>query len=598
MKRRKHYALLALSLAAFIVFAAAACGAPAGQSTTAAATQAATAAATTAAAETTAKAEEELPWLEYSVDLELSAVAQTLDNPNDVVTPYIENRFRVKVKEVIQGGSMTIGFKERLGTYAAANNLPDVVIGGNENCAYAVSLGVYGDLTPQIEKMENLNRQIIPSFWPRFMNDGKKTQIPMTYIDATEEPYVSDPYVAPMSAWGLWIREDILAKCGYEFLTLSEIESQYLEKGKIAPTDVYQTNPPIKTPEDFYELLTKIKEQNIMVGDTPLLPWTGAGWNQFHMGCMFDFGHWRIDTDTGESDGFLGSTGAKEWYRFLNKLYQEELVDPDFILHKDDQLQSKIASGRAAMGMYIPSVQDAQAALFQEIGPDAKIRYIEWPKQREGYGAFDIFEGGFWRAIIRDDFKDKDRLTQYFDWFYSEEGHDILTWGPEEAGLWEIRDGVKRFKDSQVEEDVMSGITGAKGSDYWGIFTVDSGSYFTFLSKAGICAPYGGVNYADFRRSFPPKLDSMIMNRAAVSLGGYDRSGRYAYGDGSEVVAKASSYYWSKFTGEEVVPLLMAKNEAEFNDAWDAVFAKFAEEVEYGEARKMMADWFKENYVG
>ncbi|MCL2058523.1 MAG: extracellular solute-binding protein [Oscillospiraceae bacterium] len=533
------------------------------------------------------------PWLEYSIDLALSSVATTLDNPNDIVTPYIENRFRVRVTDIVQSGTTNLGFKERIDKYVASGDMPDVIIAGSENCAYAVATGLFADLTDEIDKMENLNRTIDPVFWPRFMNDGVKTQIPITGPDVSKEPYAGDPYVAPMSSWGMWIREDILERCGYIFSSLAEIERQYLSRGLLAPTEAYQTNPPIKTPDDFYELLKKIANLRITIDGEPLIPWSSSGWSQLHMGSMFDFGQWRADPLTGEADAFVGSPGAKEYYQFLNRLYQEGLIDPDFMNHSEEQAQSKIASGRVAMGMYIPGVQDAQAALYQSVGEKAVIRYIEWPKQKEGVGAFDIFENGFWRLIIRDGFPDKERLTQYFDWFYSEEGQDILTWGPEDAGVWEYRDGVKRFIDPRVEEDCLLGVTGGRGADYWGLYTITSGSYFPYLSKAGICAPYTTVNYADYRRSFPPKLDSMVMNRAAVSLGGYDRSGRYAYGDGSELVSQVTSYYWSHFVGEEVHALLEAATEAEFNDLWDEAYDRFLEGSDYERARQVMTVWFK-----
>jgi len=538
----------------------------------------------------------EMPWLDYSVELELSTIATTLDNPNDVVTPYIENLFHIRVKNIVQGGTMPASFIERYDAQEAAGNLPDVLIAGNENCAYAVASGQYGDLTEQIEKMDNLNKTIDPVFWPRFMNNGKKTQIPITGPDVTKEPYASDPYVAPMSSWGLWVREDILSKCGYDFITLEEIDENYLSKGLVAPEAVYQTNPRIKTPEDFYVLLSKIKNLDMAVGDAALIPWSSSGWSQFHLGCMFDFGHWHYNLSAGEADGFLGSPGAKEFYMYLNKLFQEGLIDKDFITQDDELIQSKISSGIVAAGMYIPSAQDAQTALYKSVGEQAIIRYIEWPKQKEGVGAFDIFENGFWRLVIRDDFPDKDRLTQYFDWFYSEEGQDILTWGPKSAGLWEYKNGVKRFSDTQVEEDCLNGVTGGKGADYWGLYTITSGSFFQYLSKAGICAPYTTVNIADYRRSFPPKLDIMIMNKAAVSLGGYDRSGLYAYGDGTETVSLVSSYYWSVFAGEGVSVLLNARSSAEFEAAWQAEYDDFIKKTGYDQARHNMADWFEENY--
>jgi hypothetical protein len=43
-------------------------------------------------------------WMDVSVDLEFSDTANFLDNPNDVVNPYEEDLFKIRIKEVIQGG--------------------------------------------------------------------------------------------------------------------------------------------------------------------------------------------------------------------------------------------------------------------------------------------------------------------------------------------------------------------------------------------------------------------------------------------------------------------------------------------------------------
>jgi hypothetical protein len=86
------------------------------------------------------------------------------------------------------------------------------------------------------------------------------------------------------------------------------------------------------------------------------------------------------------------------------------------------------------------------------------------------------------------------------------------------------------------------------------------------------------------------------LNKAAVATAGVDRSGRYAYGDGSETVAKSSSYFWSKFAGDGVASLLVAKTDDEFESAWTLVYNNFVEECDYIEARRLMAEWFKENY--
>ncbi|NLG24347.1 MAG: hypothetical protein GX558_03260, partial [Clostridiales bacterium] len=381
----------------------------------------------------TGLAEAEQDWLEYSVYLGLSDVATFLDNPNDVVTPYVENKFHIRVSEVIQGGLSTIPFKERLATFIAANNMPDVIIGGAEAVAYALNTGYYGEGYQDLiqNHMPNMNAMLDQGYWSEYSNNGKVTQIPNVIVNVKDEPYASDPYIAPPAPWTMWVREDILKLCGYEFEPNKDIFARTTQQGLKPAVEDFKLTPEIKTPDDFRALLEKIKALNMKVGDSDLIPFSSIDWSQFHMGCMFDFGHWRIN-DAGEVDGFLGSPGAKEYYKFLNGLYRDGLIDPDFIVQTSDQLQAKITSGRVAAGMFAANYPDAQAGLYKTVGPDASIRYISWPKADEtGLGAFDVFTPGFWRTVVRSDFAEKERLIEYFDWFFSDEGIDILSWGPE-----------------------------------------------------------------------------------------------------------------------------------------------------------------------
>lgn len=547
-----------------------------------------------------AEEENDLPWLEYTVDIEQQGIATGVDNPNDVVTPWIENKFHIRVKDVVQGPMQTIDFQSRLGAMLAANNLPDVIIGSRSETNYAISTGKYADLTEYIDKMENLNKYFPAEFWPRFMHDGKKYVIPVFSPDVTQEPYKSDPYTDAPSTFCLWAREDLLKEAGYTFKTLKELEEEYTSKGIVPPDEAYAIEPAIDSPEAFQTMLEKIAALDKTVGDTPLIPFSSSAWTQFHIGSMFDFGHWRID-DNGEVDGYLGTPGAKDYYKYYVGLYRDGLLDADFIIDKEDQLQQKIASGRVAAGMYIPDVSAAQEALYETVGEDAVIRYIKWPKQDERYGAFDVYEGGFWRCVIRADFPDIERLTQYFDWFYSDEGFDMITWGPEEAGLWEIVDGVKKFKDPEVEHDMLNDVAGGKGPDYYGLYNRKAVCY-VYNSRAAICAPMmigvpimTGYNPASFFRSYPATLDIQLCNKAYASISGVNFDGRYAYGNGSQPVNDVDSWYWGNFTEDRVAKLLLTQNDEEFDKAWEEVLAEQESEAHYSEAKAEMTAWFAEN---
>ena len=226
--------------------------------------------------------------IEYDILISYSTSATTLDNPNDVVTPYVEAKFNIEVGEITQAATSDIPFQEMLAARIAAGNEPDVIIAGNENIAYAVSTGKYGDgLEEYIDKMENLNKWMEQDMWPRFMIDGKKVQIPCIAVNTTKEEYTEDPYNVPFNTWALWTREDLLKACGYQFKTLAEIDEEYISKGEITPQEVYDITPAIDTPEKLAEYLQKVKDLGLKVGDRDLVPMSLINWSQFHVGTMY-----------------------------------------------------------------------------------------------------------------------------------------------------------------------------------------------------------------------------------------------------------------------------------------------------------------------
>ena len=244
--------------------------------------------------------------------------------------------------------------------------------------------------------------------------------------------------------------------------------------------------------------------------------------------------------------------------------------------------------------MDIPDLIGAETALKQA-DPNASLRFIPWPKDNPDYGKFDIYEGGYRRCIINKDFKDIKRLTQYFDWFYSDEGLDIITWGPESAGLWEMKDGKKVFKDKETEQDCLNGISGKKGADYYGLY--DSKAYgYPFSSKAAMCAPVmSNYNPKSYTRSYPAKLDLGLIAKNMFGSAGVDNGGRYSYGDGGPNVSACSSWYWSTFVSDKVAKLLVTKSDADFDKAWDEVYNLFLKDGKYEEAKADMQKWFNAN---
>lgn len=527
--------------------------------------------------------------LEYSFVFYDDEASKWANNPNDVVTPYLEEKFNIKVKEVIVVKSED--FTQRLNQWIAADAVPDVICAGDTAVNYAISTGQFQELDEQIDKMVNYNKYFDQKYWPRFMNDGKRYQIPNVTLNLNAPEYQDDPYNSGDTAWCLWAREDILAQCGYTFTPIDEIAAETVDQGIKPTADNFKIEPAIDTPEKFYELLKKIKDLNLQVEGQDVIPLSITSWQQFHIGSMFDFGHWSID-DSGEVDGYLGAPGAKDYYKFLNKLYNEGLIDKDFVIQKDEQLQEKVASGRVAVGMAVPDLAAAQETM-KTLVPDAKLRYIEWPKQEQGKGCYDIYQGGGWRYIISNKVKDVDRLTQYFDWFYSDEGMDLITWGPESAGLWEVKDGKKVFVDPEVEQACLNGETGKRGADYYGLYDPFA-TRSPFWSKAAMATPvmtHG--NPFSYVRSYPAKLNIFEVANSVLGSSGIDYDGKASAGDGGDNTNAASGFFWNQFSTLEIAKVLNAKTDDEFDAAWKEVYDKFVKEGNYEAAKQDMTKWFE-----
>lgn len=542
---------------------------------------AASAPAGTTAAPVATVAVQPQPLLEYTYVTEIDP-SKFADNPNDVVTPYIEKKFNIKVKEIVYYNATVEPFKEMMNQWIAAGNLPDVFLTSSVEYSATAGLGVYADLGKYVnpQYMPNFCSYFDMKFLNEFKNNGVLYQIPCVEVNTATDPrYATDPYVEGTGAHAFWVREDVLAKAGYKFTPIDEIAKETTDAGKKPTLDQLKIDPPINTPDDFYQLLAKIKSLNLTVNGKPMIPFDMYGWWQFHMGSMFGAGQFSVDK-TGNVSGYLGAPDAKAYYQYLNKLYNEQLIDQDFLIQKGDQMDEKIASGQVAAGGYFDNMTTVVQSL-EKNDPAARIRFIPWPKEDPNYGFYDIFKGGFRSVTINKDFKEIERLVKYFDWFYSDEGLDVITWGPESAGLWQMQDGKKVFKDKTVENDILNGIKGDKGADYYGLY--DWTLSPAFNSKAVNGVPFLAFpNPKSYQRSYPLKLDIEAVTRDMFSQAGVNTQGTASYPVG-DAASATDTYYWGDFYNDGA-SLLTAKTGDDFNAAWDKIYQTFLDKGQYQQA--------------
>ncbi len=516
---------------------------------------------------------------------------KAINNPSDIVTPYFEKMFDFELDISVPPEGHTM--EEIFALRAAAGDVPDIFGShGRSGAQQLVAMYDFVDMTDYLPDMPNYTRYIHQPTWPRFTNEGRHYLIPNLGIDGLDPKYEDNIYQKGFNVWPLMAREDILARCGYTFTPLYDIAKDTTEKGIWPTLDQLAIEPAIDTPEKFEELLRKIKALNITIAGAPLAPLNSTGWSYFHISNMMDNGHWRI-SDEGEVDGYFGTPDAKEWMWLWSGWYQDDLLDKDYLVQKDDQLQTKWANGRVGVGVVIPNISAARQALLAE-DETAVVRPIPWPKKNDRYGFYDVFETG-WTCMIFNKTIEQHipRIVEIIDFMSSEEGQAIRCWGPPEAGLYVTgSDGKKQWKDEETRKNIMENVADTHNADYYGLESPLSNAG----SRISWAIPHGPSVEADPRLNYPPQLviEDVVPKVFSLSLNiGYNLDGRVNYGDGGENCDAVSGVYWG-FITSDLSRALEAKSEDEFNTVWDQLMQEFNTEGKYPEAKADMERWFAE----
>jgi hypothetical protein len=216
-----------------------------------------------------------LSLLTYNVFTFGGNLPQWVNEKDDVVGKYLENKFKIKAGEVSNLSGMT--FKERMNLFIASNDLPDVVcvFGDTVTCP---STGRYAELGDMIKQnCPNFMKYVPVDTWKDKLYNGRLYSMGALNINPLNYP--NDPYAVPASSWGsLFTSESVLKKCGYSFTPLAEINKQINESGKKPTADLYKFEPEIKTSDDLYNFFKKIKETMPKVNGLDVIPFAIPIW--------------------------------------------------------------------------------------------------------------------------------------------------------------------------------------------------------------------------------------------------------------------------------------------------------------------------------
>jgi len=166
-----------------------------------------------------------------------------------------------------------------------------------------------------------------------------------------------------------------------------------------------------------------------------------------------DHGEWIINQDTLETYIKYIDPDLKEYYKFMNDMWNKGLIDPDCWTQTHEDWEAKIATGRV-MAIVTPNwmVNSPEQSLRQN-GMDERTYSrmpITYNANLPSMIRYDFGWSGGWGVGITTACNDPDKAFAFLDWMCSDESQILRYWGIE-GEHYEYIDG-KRVQFDHVRE--------------------------------------------------------------------------------------------------------------------------------------------------
>ncbi|OKP65931.1 ABC transporter substrate-binding protein [Paenibacillus sp. P3E] len=369
------------------------------------------------------------------------------------------------------------GGGDRISLMAASGDFPDIIYAKGE-LGKLVDAGAIIDLTDLIDKYAPHIKKVMS----KDMNRMKYSNENQAIYSIPTNTGVDQQYFDVTGGFEVQLR--VLKELGYpEIKTVQQFESALKEYvAKHPTTDGQPTIPLLLNADGWKSMITVTNQAAATTG--------GAGDGEYY-----------VVPETYQTMLHYKRPEEKDYFRWLNHMYNEGLLDKDSFVEKDDQYKSKISSGRV---LGLTSVE-------WEYG-DAENALKSAGKDEYSYGHFPVTMGEQYKdntlqAIGVDGYgisittacKDPVRAIKFIDWLSSDEGQVLRNWGVE-GKQYNIENGVRVIPDEIRNQKVNDSANFGKhtGIDLYTIFGVrygdgvkdSTGNYYTMNFPEQIIASY------------------------------------------------------------------------------------------------------------
>lgn len=223
-------------------------------------------------------------------------------------------------------------------------------------------------------------------------------------------------------------------------------------------------SPEFETPQEFYEVLLQMQEQfptNAQGDRTYALTDYGGG-QRMWMSLTGSYGfkdQYRENSDNSLTH-WINTEEGLEIVKFVNQIYRDDQMDPDFLIHDFNTMKEKV-SGHRTMG-YIGTwwpMWTAGHMVWQHTEDDWEFdrRFINVKLKFEGsegvYLSPKDLTGSF-RSFITDKCTQPENIVKWWNFEITDLGTKVIAWGipDSEYSDWLLVDGVSMWKDYVLED--------------------------------------------------------------------------------------------------------------------------------------------------
>jgi len=226
--------------------------------------------------------------------------------------------------------------------------------------------------------------------------------------------------------------------------------------------DMLNISPP-ESMDDWYNMLTAMKEYGPFNGATEVVPFAGAGiWNLHRFIAAYGIQRqFYLDRNDGSVKFGSMQPEYKEHVLEMQKWYREGLIDPEIITLDGAGFNARITGHvGGSFGGWLAGGMGTFMGLMQK-DPDFQLAGAGWPKDDIGGGVRWNPSGIAHRAVEGAGFgisptnKNPKESVQVLDYFYSEEGHYLINFGTE-GKAYDMINGKPVLQDHIMNDPDMS----------------------------------------------------------------------------------------------------------------------------------------------